>query len=229
MALDDPYTRPSAAEPPRAGTETFGPSPGDDASLLTGDQLLPCGRPLSRAWELARDATSTTDPHTAACPHCRQAIEGLAALDDAIGALRAQQRPSAQTIADRVIRAVRAEIRLGRMLPLDDPAGDLRIAETVAAKVLRRAADTVTGAQVASLRMTPTGDGQAVHIACTLAAAPYGPLPEYADQVRQAVLHAAHLTLGLAVSGIDITIMDLLDPDAPTARGEAGLPEGEFR
>ncbi|MFF3564667.1 hypothetical protein ACFYXS_31955 [Streptomyces sp. NPDC002574] len=229
MALEDPNARPSAAEPPPAGAEGADPPRGADASLLTGDQLLPCGRPLSRAWELARDATSTTDPHTAACPYCRQAVEGLAALDEAIDALCAQERPSAQAIADRVIRTVRAEIRLGRMLPLDDPAGDLRIAETAAAKVLRRAADTVIGAQIASLRMTPSGEGPAVHIALTLAATPDRPLPEYAARVRQAVLHAAHRTLGLAISGVDVTITDLLEPDVPTARGEADLPEGEFR
>ncbi|MEV5779233.1 hypothetical protein AB0L49_50195 [Streptomyces antimycoticus] len=52
------------------------------------------------------------------------------------------------------MRAVRAEVRLGRMLPLDDPTRELRIAETAAAKVLRRTADRVPGARAASCRLT---------------------------------------------------------------------------
>ncbi|MGP3998864.1 hypothetical protein [Streptomyces sp. 8N706] len=226
MALDDPHAGPPGTEPPRAAT---GSRRFADAKLLAGDQRLPCGRPLSLVWEQARDQGPLTDPHTAGCPYCRQAVEGLAALDEATRALRAQERPSGESLADRVMRAVRAEVRLGRMLPLDDAAEDLRITETAAAKVLRRAADTVPGARAASCRLTPTGDGTAVHIVLTVAAALDRPLPDRADHVRRAVLHAAHHVLGLAVTRADLEIVDVLEPRRPAHPAEADGREGEDR
>ncbi|MFD3699648.1 hypothetical protein ACFWUZ_26565 [Streptomyces sp. NPDC058646] len=192
-----------------------------EAELLAGDELLPCGRPLSRAWEQARDTAATPDPHTASCPSCRQAVEGLTALDEATRALRAQARPGGHGLADRVISAVRAEVRLGAMLPLDDPARDLRIAESAAAKVLRKAADTVPGSRAASCRLTPTGNGPAVHVAMTLATALDQPLPEQAAQVRRAVLHAADLVLGLALADVDLEIDAVLDPLDASGGGPA--------
>ncbi|MFG2662054.1 hypothetical protein ACGFXD_43970, partial [Streptomyces sp. NPDC048425] len=110
-------------------------------------------------------------------------------------------------------------VRLGRMLPLDDSARDLRIAETAAAKVLRRAADAVPGTTTASLRLTPTADGQAVHIALTLVAALDRPLPDRADEVRQAVLHAGYRILGLAIRSVDVTVVDVLDSAKLTVNG----------
>ncbi|UUU37713.1 hypothetical protein [Streptomyces sp. NBC_00162] len=220
MALDEPHPT-SGGEPPAEDIDAAGAPLFPEAELLAGDELLPCGRPLSRAWEQARDTAATPDPHTASCPSCRQAVEGLTALDEATRALRAQARPSGHGLADRVISAVRAEVRLGAMLPLDDPALDLRIAESAAAKVLRKAADTVPGSRAASCRLTPTanGNGTAVHVAMTLATALDQPLPEQAAQVRRAVLHAADHVLGLAVADVDLEIDAVLDPlDAPGAR-----------
>ncbi|WP_405719671.1 hypothetical protein [Streptomyces sp. NBC_00046] len=229
MALDHPLAQPPGSEPPQAGTETANSRHFTDVPLLTGDQPLPCGRPLSRVWEDARDFDPTADPHTVDCPYCRQAVDGLAALDVAILALRAEERPSAQALADRVMSVVRAEVRLGRMLPLNDPARDLRISETAAAKVLRRAADAVPGVSAGSLRLTPTGDGEAIHIALTLAAALDQPLPERVDQVRRVVFRAAHGILGLAVTSVDVTIADVLEPAQPLGRDAADFREDEIR
>ncbi|GAB2859999.1 hypothetical protein GCM10027074_28900 [Streptomyces deserti] len=194
----------------------------DDPRLRAGDELLPCGHPLSRAWEQARDSEAGTEAPAGHCPHCRQAVEGLAALDRATRALRAAQRPKGHRLADRVIKAVRAEVRLGGMLPLDDPALDLRIAESAAAKVLRRAADRVPGARAASCRLTPTGDGTAVHATMTLATTLDQPLTDRAAQVRRAVLDAAEKELGLAVTEVDLRVDAVLDP--ADAFGDA-LPE----
>lgn len=223
MALDDPHAHSSGSERMQAGAKTADSRQFTDARMLAGDQLLPCGRPLSRLWEGARDFAPIADEHTVDCPYCVQAVEGLAALDTAIRALRAEERPSAQALADRVMRAVRAEVRLGRMLPLDDPSQDLRISETAAAKVLRRAADTVPGVSAGSMRLTPTGDGQTLHIALTLVVALDQPLPDRADHVRRVVLHAAQRILGLAITSVDVTIVDVLGCEA------ADFREGDFR
>lgn len=213
MALEPPHPKPDS-QPAHDDIAHAGDArvlPG--AQPLAGDELLPCGRPLSRVWEQARDVGTTTDPeHTATCPYCRQAVEGLAALDHATQALLQKERPGGHSLADRVISAVRAEVRLGAMLPLDDPAHDLRIAESAAAKVLRHAADTIPGARAASCRLTATGDGTAIHVTMTLAAALDQPLPARAAQVRRAVLHAAEHQLGLAVTSVDLKIDAVLAP-----------------
>lgn len=153
MALNDPHR--TSGDEPAIVHGTSGGVP-HDAELLAAAELLPCGRSLGHVWEQARDRAGAADPHYSRCPQCREAIEGLTALDRAARALRAEEQPDSRSLANRVINAVRAEVRLGTMLLLDDPQGDLRIAESAAAKVLRRAADTVAGARAASCRLIPT-------------------------------------------------------------------------
>lgn len=223
MALEDvPFSGRSGRGLPREGDQADGSGSPPGIPLPAGDERLPCGRPLSWVWELARDATEA-DPHTAGCPYCRQAVEGLTALDRATRAMRAEERPAGQTLAERVMRAVRDEVRLGRMLPLDDPSLDLRIAETTAANVLRRAADSVPGARAISCRPAPGDDGTTVHVTMTLALAPDQPLPDRAALVRKAVLRAADRTLGLAVTNVDLEVVALLEPTRP---GDAGRRSG---
>ncbi|MGW0749164.1 hypothetical protein [Streptomyces sp. NPDC002587] len=212
MALDDPH--PTSGDEPEsvsgAGAET---PPHADAELLAGAEQLPCGRPLSRAWEQARDAAGAADGHSSRCAHCRGAIEGLTALDRATRALRAEEQPDGNSLANRVINAVRTEVRLGAMLLLDAPEHDLRISESAAAKVLRRAADTVPGVRAASCRTTPAKGDHAVHVvAITLAATLDRPLRRRAEEVREAVLRAAEHVLGLAVTTVDVEINAVLEP-----------------
>jgi hypothetical protein len=223
MALEDQHPQNPGTSSP-GSPEPSDDSPLDDAATLAGDELLTCGRPLSRTWEQARDAGpgADPDPHAASCPYCREAVEGLAALDEAARTLRAQEPPDARALADRIVGIVCAEVRLGRMLPLDDPAQDLRIAETTAAKVLRQAADTVPGATAASCRLAPTGEGTGVHVVMTLVAALDHPLPEKAKQVRRCVIDAAGQALGLAVTAVDVEVVDVLDMPVPLARAHSG-------
>ncbi|RNG17734.1 hypothetical protein [Streptomyces botrytidirepellens] len=212
MALDDHRrATPTGDEPTAAPTDT-------DAAQLVGDEKLPCGRLISHVWEQAR-AGGEPDSHTVGCAFCRQAVEGLTALDSAVRTLRAV-RPSAHLVADRVMRAVRAEARLGRLLPLDDPVTELWVAETAAAKVLRRAADHVAGVRAASCRLIPDEGTAKVAIAITLAMTLDHPLPGRAAEVRRAVACAAEHELGLAVSGIDLAIVSVLEPSTPTAAAE---------
>jgi hypothetical protein len=206
MVLDDAR----AAVPRRKPT-----APDTDAARLVGDERLPCGRLVSRVWEHAR-ATDQADSHMAYCPFCRQAVEGLTVLDRTTRTLRAD-RPNAHTVADRVIRAVRAETRLGRMLPLDDSARELRIAETTAAKILRRAADRVPGVRAASCRLTPDDGSTEVALAMTLAMTLDKPFPGRAAKVRRAVAYAAQHELGLAVRSIDLSIVSVLKVLKPSA------------
>ncbi|QNT90493.1 hypothetical protein HEP81_00156 [Streptomyces griseofuscus] len=211
MALDDPHKRPSA--PPGAGRPRSGSAA--DVPPFAGDEVLPCGRLLSRAWEEAHDAAPPPDPHTVSCPHCREAVEGLATVNAAARALRDEDPPGLRALADRVMDAVRAEVRSGRLLPLADPDRDLRIVESAAAKVLRRAADTVPGSRAATCRLVPEGNGTDVRVTMTLAVALDRPLPDRVHQVRRSVLRSAGQDLGLTVTAVDITVADVLEPGPP--------------
>ncbi|MGW7329251.1 hypothetical protein ACWGIU_11810 [Streptomyces sp. NPDC054840] len=211
MALDDPHPA-SGDEPAGVSAARSESSLRSDAELLAGAELLPCGRPLGRAWQQARDTAGASDSHSSRCPHCREAIEGLTSLDRATRALRAEEQPDGHSLAIRVIDAVRREVRLGAMLLLDDPDHDLRIAESAAAKVLRRAADTVPGVRAASCRMAAATDSRVVHVVMiTVAATLDQPLRGRAEAVRRAVLHAAEHVLGLAVTTVDVEVNAVLE------------------
>ncbi|MFF5534609.1 hypothetical protein ACFY71_19360 [Streptomyces cinerochromogenes] len=223
MALDDPHARPSA--PP--GADGTGSGPGaSDVPPFAGDEVLPCGRLLSRVWEQARDAAPAVDPHTLSCPYCREAAEGLAAVNAATRALRAEDPPGLRALADRVMNIVRAEVRLGRLLPLADPDRELRIAESAAAKALRQAADTVPGARAATCRLVPVGEGTEVRVTMTLAAALDRPLPDRVHQVRRSVLRSAGQDLGLDVTAVDIAVVDVLEPEPEPPLRPGHAPAG---
>ncbi|MGW6970398.1 hypothetical protein [Streptomyces sp. NPDC054952] len=203
MALDDPH--------PTSSTKSV-PPPRPDAERLAGSELLPCGRLLGRAWDQAHDPARAADPHTNHCPYCREAIEGLTSLERATRALRGEEQPDGHSLANKVINAVRAEARLGAMLLFNDAGHDLRIAETAAAKILRRAADTVPGTHAASCRLTPARGGHPLHVAAiTVSATLDQPLRERAEAVRQAVLHAAQHVLGIAVTAVDVEVTAVLE------------------
>ncbi|MFD9094950.1 hypothetical protein [Streptomyces collinus] len=206
MALNDPRPGPPGPDGPRDASAAA------DVLPFAGDEVLPCGRLLSRAWEQARDAPPAADPHAVSCPHCREAVDGLAAVDAAARALCDRDPPGLHALVDRVMDAVRAEARFGRLLPLADPDRDLRIAESAAAKVLRQAADTVPGSRAAACRLMPEGNGTDVRVTMTLAAALDRPLPDRVHQVRRTVFHAAGRDLGLTVTAVDITVADVLEP-----------------
>jgi len=208
MALDDPNARPS--HPPGTGGPRDDPAVGR-AAPPAADEVLLCGRRLSQVWEQALDGMSAEDPHTLSCPGCREAVEGLATLNAATRALRAKDPPGLQALTDRVMSVVRSEVRLGRLLPLADPELDLRIAENAAAKVLRRAADTVPGARAATCRLVPEGGGTGVQVTMALAVSLDRPLPDRVHQVRRSVVHAAGRALGLDVTAVDIIVFDVFD------------------
>ncbi|MGW5852038.1 hypothetical protein ACWFQ8_29510 [Streptomyces sp. NPDC055254] len=225
MALDD--THPASGDQPESVCASAGAPPRRDADVLAGAKFLPCGRPLGRAWEQARAPAGTADPHSIRCPCCRGAIEGATALDRATRALRAEVGPDSHGLANRIIGAVRAEVRLSTLLGVTGPDHDPRPAErAAAAKVLRRAADTVPGARTASCRLTPSTGNRAVHaVAISVAAKLDTPLRERAEAVRQAVLHAAEHVLGLAVTTVDVEVNAVLEPARTPGRERSALGE----
>ncbi|GGQ07171.1 MULTISPECIES: Asp23/Gls24 family envelope stress response protein [Streptomyces] len=184
-----------------------------------GLELLACGRDLATVWEQA--GQSETDPHTAACAYCRQAVADLEHLRAA--ALPPAATPSvgvgldSAAVVRRVMDAVRLELRPGRNLPLGEVDEDSWIYESVAARALRTAAQQVPGVLAGSCRITPPGSPTSpargpvtVHLDLTVA---YGlDLRATTRSVRESLARAAQDRLGLAVSELHVTVTDLHGP-----------------
>ncbi|MQY12282.1 hypothetical protein SRB5_24150 [Streptomyces sp. RB5] len=137
---------------------------------------------------------------------------------------------------ERWAEAVRAQLALGRLLPLGEAAEGAWIAEAAAASVLRRC--TAPGTRVASLRLEladPAGAGEpavpppggalapgALLVTARCEAAAGEPLPVVAGALRAELWRAA-AELGLVVEAVDVHVAALLDevPEAaPVVRPE---------
>ncbi|MEV5531058.1 Asp23/Gls24 family envelope stress response protein [Streptomyces prunicolor] len=193
--------------------------PPNNASAQADDELLPCGRLLSRTWDDWEQQSD--DPHLRSCPHCRQAVHGLDDLESVVRGLREETDTSAadydtEPLTRRIMDVVRLELRPGRPLPLGEPAEDLWIMEAVAARALRAAAETVPGVRAGSCRLLDGdggdggGDDGTVEVRLDIHAPADAPLPELAARVRERVWEAADRELGMGVTAVDIRVTDLV-------------------
>ncbi|MET8289774.1 hypothetical protein ACGFWD_38625 [Streptomyces sp. NPDC048448] len=129
-------------------------------------------------------------------------------MDHATRALRDREPPSTQRLIDHVTACVRDEMWLGPLLPLDDPTFTLQITERAASAALRRAADAVPGVTAASCRLARADLSTGVHVSMTLTVGLDRPLPETAGLVRRSVVDTSGQTLGMAVTAVDIRVID---------------------
>lgn len=180
------------------------------------DELLPCGRLLSRTWDAweRRDE----DPHLRSCPHCRDAVDGLDELESAARRLHRQTADGSahdvESLTRRVMDVVRLELRPGRPLPLGEPAEDLWIMEAVAARAVRAAAETVPGVWAGSCRLLSAGADGSVGVRLDIHAPADAPLPDIAARVRERVWEAADRELGMAIAVVDIRVVDVVSAPA---------------
>ncbi|MDI3423402.1 hypothetical protein [Streptomyces luteolus] len=135
------------------------------------------------------------------------------------------------------MRAVREQLRLGRLLPLGEAADGAWIAERAAVQVLRPAGASVAGVRIDKLRLAlaePDAAGDPavpappsalppgpLRIAAELAVTADVPLPSTAARVRAALTAAAVERLGLVVAEVDLQVTELLDAAPPPAAVEA--------
>ncbi|MFG2282317.1 Asp23/Gls24 family envelope stress response protein [Streptomyces asoensis] len=197
------------------------------------DELLPCGRLLSRVWEdWERQADGT---HLRSCPHCRQAVAGLDRLECVVRGLDEETVPPSpqdtESLTRRIMDVVRLELRPGRPVPLGEPAEDLWIMEAVAARTLRAAAETVPGVRAGSCRLlapdpdgptaaptaadgSPEGAGAVVGVRLDIHAPAGAPLLPLTERVRKRVREAADRELGMPLAAVDIRVTDLVPASA---------------
>jgi hypothetical protein len=193
--------------------------PSNSASTHAGDdELLPCGRLVSRTWDDWEHQTD--DAHLRSCPHCRDAVRGLDDLESVVRGLRAESADTsaydAEPLTRRIMDVVRLELRPGRPLPLGEPAEDLWIMEAVAARTLRAAAETVAGVRAGSCRLVDTradgtdGTDDSVGVRLDIHVPMGVCLPELTDRVRARVWEAADRELGMVLASVDIRVTDLV-------------------
>ncbi|MEV6107301.1 hypothetical protein AB0M28_21705 [Streptomyces sp. NPDC051940] len=144
-------------------------------------------------------------------------------------------------------QAVRAQLALGRLLPLGDAAEGTWIAESAAASVLMRCA--APGLRPTSVRLAladPETAGEPavpppasalppgpLRIECQCEAGHGVPLREAATALRLALLRTAEDELGLLVDTVDVHIAALVNEVPPPASPEppraAGSPLADMR
>jgi hypothetical protein len=136
-------------------------------------------------------------------------------------------RQAGDMTADAWTRAVRHQLRLGRLLPLGDRRDGAWIAERAAEAVLRGVAQHVRGVRLGALRIA-LADPEDAHepavppppgalppgplrITADFAAVATEPLPATASRLRTALATAAAERLGLVVAEVDLQVTALLD------------------
>ena len=199
--------------------------PNTTAAAPADDELLPCGRLLSRTWEDWERGAD--DPHLRTCPHCRQAVRGLDDLESVVRGLQAETDTTAsaydtEPLTRRIMDVVRLELRPGRPLPLGEPAEDLWIMEAVAARALRAAAESVPGVRAGSCRLRDGAEPGTVEVRLDIHAPADAPLPDLAAQVRERVWEAADRELGMGVTAVDIRVTDLVSTSLPDDDDQEG-------
>jgi hypothetical protein len=169
------------------------------------DYLLPCGRSVDQVW------SGTPDEHARTCPHCRTAAESLRALRSATEELIAEADEPTLGLTDRIMLAVRADIRRRDMLPL---VSGIEISEQAVAAVLRFAADGVEGVRARRCRLRVELDPEpVVEAELTLAVSYFSYTHGAVEAVRERVAAACAARVGFRLGRLDLLVDDIYEGD----------------
>lgn len=182
------------------------------------DHLLPCGRDLEQVWQrLDEVEAGHADEHDASCPHCRAARESLLALRAATRELIDEPAEPPPDLFGRIMSAVRADARRGRMLDLPTPhAGEIQVSEQAVAAIVRYAADSVAGVRARNCRVrqasADSGGPGPLDVELTIAVR-FGsaPLDELLPAVRARVAAALPDRIGTTLRRLDVHVGDFYD------------------
>lgn len=175
---------------------------------------LACGRDPAQLWDRAADG-APLDEHERDCPHCRAAYADAKSLDAVVHRMAAQRLEPPDSVLDRVMTAVIAELRPHELLTMPSPHGPARLSTPAAAAVLRRVVDGMGGLRARSCRIRqdggPGADQYAVDVHVTVAARFGVDLASVTARVRQMVMAAGEQALGVPVRRVDIDVVDLFE------------------
>ncbi|TWD82519.1 hypothetical protein FB561_3652 [Kribbella amoyensis] len=182
------------------------PRPG---TQLTGTHPLPCGRTVEAVWDELESAQHDPhpDPHLADCPHCQTAKAGLEELAVATALLIDEPVDVPTGMLDRVMTAVRADLNLGKTLPL---SAHVELSVPALAAVLRYAVDAVPGIRARQCRVELSADrADAIDVRMTVALK-FGTGQVLAlDEARTRVAAVVRAQVGLALDRLDFEVVDV--------------------
>ncbi|MGI9000466.1 MAG: Asp23/Gls24 family envelope stress response protein [Pseudonocardia sp.] len=187
------------------------PEPGDlpaDARI----EPLACGRDAALVWDRA-EAGTPPDEHERACPHCTAAFADAQRLDSVVHRMATQELEPPSSVMDRVLSAVRTELRPHDVLTLPSPHGPARVSRPAAATVLRHAVDRISGVWARSCRIEQVTavESRAVDVTLTVTARFGIDLTPVTARVRQLVIAAGEQALGIPVRRVDIHVVDVFE------------------
>ncbi|MEV5649817.1 Asp23/Gls24 family envelope stress response protein [Nocardia sp. NPDC052254] len=185
------------------------------------DYMLPCGRSVEQVWErLDAVEAGRADDHEASCSHCAAARESLLVLRSATRELVDEPDPPPPAMAGRIMSAVRAEVRRGRMVNLPTPnSGTIEVSEQAIAVVLRYAADTVPGVRARECRVDDQGIGadgrHTVSISLSIAVR-HGDtaVEQVVPLVRERLRAAVAARIGLVLDRLDVAVVDIYQEES---------------
>lgn len=169
---------------------------------------LECGRDLIDLVGQVTDGDPVPDPaHQAECPYCQEALCRIRTANSQLRSLAGEHVQVPRGLARRVMAQLRRE--RGRVPLGAGPLGVDTATDLVVIQIVRRAARSVEGVRQCSITLEPaTADGDlAITIHLTALLGP--PLPELADQVRDAVVSDLRAMTGLNAADVAIEIDDV--------------------
>lgn len=186
----------------------------------TDGYALPCERLLDDVAAAMR-AGQPPDAHERNCPHCRTARDGLQSLWDATRLLVDEPVEPPPGLTERIMLAVRAEVRRPGMVPLTSTErGPVEVSEQAIAVVVRYAADTVDGVRARRCTIRRAGrdeHGMAVlSVELSLALAyGTGPADQVLRAVRRRVAELAGARIGVRIAACDLVLEDVFAGPRP--------------
>lgn len=178
---------------------------------------LPCGRHVEDV--LDELDSGTLSGHTLSCAHCTTARHGIEALNEATRILLDDPAEPEPGLFDRVMNAVRVEIRHSESITLPTGRDHADISIRAVASLLRFAADNVPGVRARHCRLDlvpPDPDPgivavPAVRIDMSLTVRYGTALEPVLEQVRAQLVAAMAGHIGLDARTINLDVVDLWD------------------
>ncbi|TDD51512.1 Asp23/Gls24 family envelope stress response protein [Kribbella antibiotica] len=167
---------------------------------------LPCGRTVEDVWDEIE--SGELSEHRATCPHCRTAQAGLEQLIEATQFLIDDPVDVPSGLLDRIMTAVRADLNLGRTIPLSTEPAEVEVSVHALNAVLRYAVDGTTGVRARQCRIELSEPGAVrvwMSVALEFGAGQVGAL----DEARQRVSLALRGQIGLELESLDFEVVDV--------------------
>lgn len=181
---------------------------------------MECGHSLA---ELSAylDTGEFSDPsHLEACPECQSGLASLRRLSrfagDLVHADTAEAGSGTDEWMQSILSNLRLELRPGRTIPLhsDNPADALSETEGAVTALIRSLVDAIPGTAAGKCRLLGdvTEPGAAITVNVDVAVVYGQHLEARANEVRHRLAEALRTHTELNITGIDVTITDVIEP-----------------